>query len=95
MSSLQKALSRAEADVERLSGLLAAAEAATAAAKGREESARAQGREYAERARRAETLVEEAEAELAEVRGQSLPCHQPLPEVEQCAALCDCCVLRC
>eukprot|EP00878_Enallax_costatus_P033977 GHUV01037573.1.p1 GENE.GHUV01037573.1~~GHUV01037573.1.p1 ORF type:complete len:180 (+),score=78.49 GHUV01037573.1:608-1147(+) len=70
VTTLQKALSRAEADVERLSGLLAAAEAATAAAKGREESARAQGREYAERARRAETLAEEADAELAEVRRQ-------------------------
>lgn len=67
VSTIQKALLRAEADVERLSGLLAAAEASTAAAKGREESARAHGREYAERARRAETLAEEAEAELAEV----------------------------
>ena len=38
-----------------------------AAAKGREDSARAAGREYAERARRAETLHEETEAELAEV----------------------------
>ena len=72
VATLQKALSRAEADVERLSGLLAAAEAATAAAKGREESTRAQGREYAERARRAETLAEEAEAELAEVSGDTL-----------------------
>lgn len=68
VSSLQAALSRAEADADRLSGLLAAAEAATAAAKGREEAARAAGREYAERARRAETLLEEAEADTAEVR---------------------------
>lgn len=67
VSTLQKALSHAEAEVERLSGLLATAEATAAAAKGREDSARAHGREYAERARRAETMVEEAEAELAEV----------------------------
>jgi hypothetical protein len=46
---------------------VAAAEAAAAAAKGREVAARAAGREYAERARRAETLHEEVEAELAEV----------------------------
>jgi conjugal transfer/entry exclusion protein len=67
VSSLQAALSRAEADAERLSGLLAAAEAAAAAAKGREDAARAAGREYVERARRAETLLEEGDAELAEV----------------------------
>jgi chromosome segregation ATPase len=71
VSSLQAALSRAEADAERLSGLLAAAEAAAAAAKGREDSARAAGREYVEHARRAETLLEEGDAELAEV---SRPC---------------------
>lgn len=50
-----------------MSGLLAAAEASAAAAKNREDSARAAGREYAERARRAETLHEETDAELAEV----------------------------
>ena len=67
ISTLQTALSRAEQESERLAGLLAAAEASTAAAKSREDAARAAGREYAERARRAETLHEETEAELAEV----------------------------
>jgi chromosome segregation ATPase len=70
IKTLQGALTRAEQESERRGGLLAAAEAAAAAAKGREDSARAAGREYAERARRAETLHEEADAELAEVRGQ-------------------------
>lgn len=67
ISTLQASLSRAEDESERLSGLLAAAEAAAAASKGREDAARATGREYAERARRAETLLEESEAEVAEV----------------------------
>jgi len=67
VGSLQQQLSRAEQEAERLSGLLAAAEAAAAAARAREESARAAGREYAERARRAATLHEETDADLAEV----------------------------
>jgi hypothetical protein len=49
-------------------GVLASAEDAARAARQREDAARAQGREYADRARRAETLCEEAEAELAQVR---------------------------
>ena len=53
--------------MERLHDLLANAEQAAKAAQAREEAARAQGREFAERARRAETLCEEAEAELAQV----------------------------
>lgn len=69
IGTLQAALSRAEQESERLTGLVAAAEATAAAAKGREDAARATGREYAERARRAETLHEEVEAELAEVGG--------------------------
>lgn len=51
-----------------------AAEGAAAASRQREEAARAQGREFAERARRAETLCEEAEAELAQVRYRQWLC---------------------
>jgi hypothetical protein len=69
VSSLATGLSRAEAEADRLSGLLAAAEAAAASAKSREDAARAAGREVAERSRRAEALHEDAQAEAAEVRG--------------------------
>lgn len=75
ISTLQSALSRTEQESDRLAGLLAAAEAAAAAAKSREDAARAAGREYAERARRAETLHEETEAEVAEVRDLSCSCN--------------------
>jgi hypothetical protein len=50
-----------------MQGLLAAAEDAARASRQREDAARAQGREFADRARRAETLCEEAESELAQV----------------------------
>lgn len=68
LSSAHQQLSQQEQELERLHSLLAAAEDAAKAAGGREDAARAQGREYAERARRAETLCEEADAELAQVR---------------------------
>lgn len=76
MSTAHQQLSQQEAELDRLHGLLAAAEDAAKAARGREEAARAQGREYAERARRAETLCEEADAELAQVglRGGAATC---------------------
>jgi hypothetical protein len=48
-------------------GLLVEADEAARASRQREDAARAQGREFADRARRAETLCEEAEAELVQV----------------------------
>lgn len=50
-------------------GALTEAEDAARGARAREDAARAQGCEFAERARRAETLGEEAEAELSQVGG--------------------------
>lgn len=76
--SLQKQLSQQDQEIERLQTALAAAEDAAKSARAREEAARAQGREFAERSRRAETLYEESEAEVAQVwPAVGVPCRVP------------------
>lgn len=67
LSAAERAAAAAQEERERAAVAAEEAEAAAAAARGREEEARAQGREWAERARRAEALVAEYEADVAQV----------------------------
>ena len=64
----QLAFSLQEEELERLQAQLSAAQQAAQASNGREAEARAQAREYGERARKAESLHEEAQTEIAHVR---------------------------
>ncbi|EFJ50664.1 basal body protein [Volvox carteri f. nagariensis] len=68
LTAAEREAAARQEECERAAAAVSQAEAAAAAARGREEEARVQGREWAERARRAEAMVAELEADVAQLR---------------------------